>query len=477
MVIDSYELGRSAQLVVADKERRLLTGTTDSIGGFPESAIEEALSSWVTGVKASFKDPLSGEEVIVAYAPVPHVSWIVLSRQPLQAAHQVAYRMKQQAGIALAGAFAIIGLITAAAYMTVVRPIRRLATAQRDLAGLPHQTAGDEIDQLRHSFEVLRQRLDDQETLDEVFLGRYQVIKVVGSGAMGTVFRAWDPRLERPVALKTIRLDATDSKRREELVSSLLKEAVTVARFNHPNIVSVFDVEDQPEGAFVAMEFVDGYSLEHLLWQVSELATDQVIAVGSEIAKGLAAAHERDIIHRDIKPANILLGNDNSVKVTDFGISDLMSALGEGKHDSIFGTPGFMPPEVLYGGDYSKSGDLFSLGVTLYVCLTGKRPFEGSSLKEIIRRTLFSKVTPAIEIRPEIPPELDRLVMSLLEKKSIKRIASADLVLEILGGWSQDRGIVWKLPDLGDLLAGDAPTKNPTQWIPTKRIPQGGKPT
>jgi hypothetical protein len=474
--LDSYELGENAHLVVADNERRLLTGTTDTIKGFPESAIQEALSSWVVGVKPSFKDPLSGEEVIVAYAPVPHASWIVLSRQPLQVAHQVANRMKRQAGIALAGSLLIIGLVTVGAYVTVVRPIRRLAQAQRSLAGVSHRASGNEIDQLKQSFDVLRQRINEQEALDEIFLGRYKVVKVVGSGAMGTVFRAWDPRLERPIALKTIRLDTSDSARREELVSSLLKEAITVARFNHPNIVSVFDVEDQPEGAYVAMEYVDGYSLERLLWQIPQLEADQVIALGAEIARGLEAAHERDIIHRDIKPANILLGHDDSVKVTDFGISDLMSAVTQGDDDSIFGTPGFMPPEVLYGGEYSKAGDLFSLVVTLYVCLTGIRPFEGSSLKEIIRRTLFSKVTPPIEVRPQTSPELNRLIMSLLEKKSVKRISSASLVVEILDEWVTEKNYAWKLPILDDLLDSNEGAKNPTQWIPTRRIQKETKP-
>jgi len=312
--------------------------------------------------------------------------------------------------------------------------------------------------------------MTDPARLSQALSDRYLIDRELGAGGMATVYLAHDVKHDRNVALKVLRPDLAAALGPERF----LREIDIAAQLSNRHILPLLDSGQVDGLPFYVMPYVAGASLRGRLSRETQLPVDDALAITRDVAAALSYAHAEGLVHRDIKPANILLGHDDTVKVTDFGISDLMSALVEGEHDSIFGTPGFMPPEVLYGDDYSKVGDLFSLGVTLYVCLTGIRPFEGSSLKEIIRRTLFSKVKPPIEVCPKTPPELARLIMSLLEKKSAKRISSADLVVEILQGWAQDRGIVWKLPDLDDLLAVDEPIKNPTQWIPTKRIPQTG---
>ncbi|MEM7357324.1 MAG: response regulator, partial [Acidobacteriota bacterium] len=158
-------------------------------------------------------------------------------------------------------------------------------------------------------------------------MGRYQVLEVIGQGAMGVVYRGWDPRLRRPVALKTLRFDHPGEQDRKLNISRLLAEAITVARFSDPNIVAVYDVGEGPDSAFIAMELVDGASLDSVLSRQAKLPVDQVIALGIAISRGLAAAHAQGVVHRDVKPGNVLLGRDRSIKVTDFGVALMMSSL------------------------------------------------------------------------------------------------------------------------------------------------------
>ncbi len=443
--LDTAELGEEAELVLADREGVVMLGPPIE---FPPSLIEEARSGWLQGTRPSFRLAAGGEEFIGAHAPVIHARWTVLSRQPTRVARQVARRMSRAAGLAVGLASVLVAALCAVAYATVVRPIRQLASAQRRLAGVGARSrSGSEIDQLKASFEALEQRLKDRQALDQVFLGRYQILEVVGSGAMGTVFKGHDPKLQRPVALKTIRLDAKIGReRRTELISRLLQEAITVAKFNHPNIVAVYDVEDRPEAAFVAMEFVDGASLERLLWSSQRLASARVLPLGAGIAAGLAAAHEHGLVHRDVKPANILLGRNGSIKVTDFGIAEFLSSMSP-TQDVVFGTPGYLPPEALQGQGYDRSGDLFSLGAILYYCLTGRRPFEGRSVREVIRKTMFSSVTPPRKLEPSVPPDLESLVMELLSIDRNRRPGDAGEVGERLERMAGAAGASWSLPD------------------------------
>jgi serine/threonine-protein kinase len=237
------------------------------------------------------------------------------------------------------------------------------------------------------------------------------------------VFRGWDPKLQRPVALKTIRLHEEERFERES-VSQLLHEAVTAARFSHPNIVAVYDVEDAPQAAFIALEFVDGPSLQRYLRHRS-LPFAQVMPLGLAIARGLAAAHAHGVVHRDVKPGNVLLGRDGSIKVTDFGIAGAVSTAHH--TESVFGTPGYLPPEVLKGGRYDERGDLFAAGVVLYECLTGLLPFPGRTSQEILVSTLRREPTPLRPRVPGVPLDVETLIMGLLTPRPEERVpATAD---------------------------------------------------
>ena len=176
------------------------------------------------------------------------------------------------------------------------------------------------------------------------------MLGVLGVGGMGTVFRGWDPKLERPVALKTVRLGSEFGEaERKQLAVRLLREAITAARFQHPNIVAVHDAAHAPGGAFVAMELVEGQSLERFLWERGRLPPELVIPLGAAVARALAAAHGHEIVHRDIKPGNVLLGRDGAIKVVDFGISATIAEALRADGTQVLGTPGYIAPELLQG--------------------------------------------------------------------------------------------------------------------------------
>jgi serine/threonine-protein kinase len=444
--LDAYVLGTDVELALIDGEGNPVVG---SVEGFPASMIEWAKQADSHGVRSSFEED-DGEgvvEFVGTYHPVDFADWRVLGRQPASEAHRVSQRMRREAWLVMALTTLLVAGLTTVAYSSVVRPVRNLVSAQRELAGLgAAPTGGNEIEQLTSSFDSLRKGIRDRQALDEVFLGRYQVRDVIGSGAMGTVFLARDPKLERDVALKTIRLDRKlEPEKRQDLISRLIKEAVTGARFSHPNIVAVYDVEDRPEAAFLAMEYVDGVSLESFLWEAGQLSFELTVPLGLGIARGLAAAHAHDLVHRDVKPANVLLGLDSSIKLTDFGIADLVSALSKAP-DVVFGTPGYLPPETIRGKGYDKSGDLFSLGAILYYCVTGSRPFEGRNAKEVIRKTLFGKLERPRRLNASVPEPLEELIMSLLTVERADRPADAEAVAETLEDFASEQRLRWRAP-------------------------------
>lgn len=464
--VNNYELGHGAQVALATRDGRAIVG---ELAGFSSALLEHASSRWVDGFRSDAESNAE-DGFIGAHAAVTGTDWAVFSQQPVSVAHEVALTMSRNARIAIALAAALVVLISAFAWASVVRPIRQLAQAQRRLAGLDSGSGGGEIGQLKSAFEALELRMKEQSALDEVFLGRYQVRKVLGSGAMGTVFLGFDPKLERPVALKTLRLDRDLSAgRRADLLSRLVKEAVVTAKFSHPNIVAIYDVQEGDDSAFLAMEFVDGMSLDPFVWSKRRLESSQAIALGVELARGLAAAHEHGLVHRDIKPANILLGRNGSIKITDFGIAELLTSMSPSQ-DVVFGTPGYLPPEALQGKGHSQAGDLFALGAVLYFCITGSRPFEGKTVKEVIRKTLFGSARPASELAPETPAEFVALLASLLDKNPLRRPASAAEVVARLEGLARAHGARWNPPR--ETTPGVPQAKaDEAGFLPTIRLP------
>jgi hypothetical protein len=470
------ELGSQAQLVLLDRSGggRVVAGSVRSLAELPARLTALALSGRVSGA-APYQ--INGEKVMAAYFPVlgtsPGTEWTVLSLQPEATAKAVAARLRQQTLYGLGAAALLVLALSSGAWATLVRPLRELLAAQRGLVGDKGAppSSGNEIADLRRTFDILQRSLAERRELDDVFLGRYQVIAALGTGAMGTVFRGWDPRLQRPVALKTIKLAGTlEPDKRKELIETLTREAVTVARLNHPNVVAVYDLEDAPETAFIAMELVDGMTLEALLGRRRKLTPDEVIPLGAAIARGLAAAHAQNIVHRDVKPANVLLGQDGSIKVSDFGIAGFLAASAR-EGDIIFGTPGYLPPESLRGGMHGKRGDLFSFGVVLYTCLAGTMPFGmGTEVTDLLRATLFGPIRPLSRAVPGVPPELESLIGVLLEREEARRPSSAEAVAAELDRMATASDLRWRFePGTTDAKAADA-EPFPAQWVPTTRL-------
>jgi len=223
------------------------------------------------------------------------------------------------------------------------------------------------------------------------------------------------------------------------LAEQLEREAITLARLNHPNIVTVYDAASDGHRGFLAMELVEGISLDRYLHQEGTLPIEQTVAVGVAIARALDEAHRSGVLHQDIKPGNILLGKDGSIKVTDFGIAELLGRAGgsaeldvEKKRDLVCGTPGYLAPEVARGRGSTPRSDLFALGVVLYQRLTGKRPFSGKSPQEVLVATVSGRVQSLHHLRADVPVALARVVHHLLAKEPEARPASGLSVAQAL---------------------------------------------
>lgn len=255
-------------------------------------------------------------------------------------------------------------------------------------------------------------------------LGRYNIIGELGQGAMGTVYKAVDPLIDRIVAIKTINLSlALDEK--DEYESRFYQEAKAAGRLSHPNIVTIYDVGKSGEIAYIAMEFLQGRELRDILNDGKRMPVEQVINVVAQVAQGLAYAHENGIVHRDVKPSNIMIVRDGHVKITDFGIARMASAAVRTQTGMVLGSPKYMSPEQVVGKLTDQRSDIFSLGVMLYEMLTGQAPFSGENINAIMYQTLNSVPPPPSTLSPNVPEMLNFIVAKALAKKLEHRYQDA----------------------------------------------------
>src|SRR5487761_2061919 len=255
-------------------------------------------------------------------------------------------------------------------------------------------------------------------------LGRYEIISELGQGAMGVVYKALDPLIERVVAIKTINLGlALDEK--DEYEGRFYQEAKAAGRLSHPNIVTIYDVGKSGDVAYIAMEFLQGKELRDILNEVKSLPVGQILDFVSQVASGIAYAHENGIVHRDVKPSNIMVGSDGHVKITDFGIARMESASVRTQTGMVLGSPKYMSPEQVTGKLIDQRSDIFSLGVVLYEMLTGKAPFMGENVNAIMYQTLNSIPPPPSSINQAVPDMLNFIVAKALAKGLEDRYQSA----------------------------------------------------
>lgn len=256
-------------------------------------------------------------------------------------------------------------------------------------------------------------------------LGRYQITGTLGKGAMGHVYKGVDPAINRPVALKTIRLDfVSDPEEMEELKVRLHREAQAAGKLSHPNIVTIYDVGSEGQLQYIAMEYLEGRTLEDMIKKKVQFNYKILTNIIIQICNALEYAHERGIVHRDIKPANIMILPDYSVKIMDYGIARVDSN-SMTKTGIAMGTPNYISPEQLQGKTVDKRADIFSLGVVIYELLLGRRPFKGENITSLIYSIINSEPMKPSDVNPQIPLLFDSIIAKSLKKNPDERYQRA----------------------------------------------------
>ena len=272
-------------------------------------------------------------------------------------------------------------------------------------------------------------------------VGRFEISGILGSGAMGTVFLAHDPNIDRPVAIKTLRSDPSGGELAREVENRFLKEARLAGRLQHPNIVTIYEAGEDRGTYYIAMEYVDGESLNRALSSGPPMTVTERVDVVRQVALALQHAHDRGVLHRDVKPGNILLTRDGRVKVADFGIGKLLSGAGDmTRTGQMVGSPAYMSPEQIRGERLDGRSDFFSLGVVLYELLAGKRPFPGDSITTLVYQILHTDPPDPRTIRSELPASAHEVFSRLLAKSPEKRPGSAAEFLRELARVEKDAG-------------------------------------
>lgn len=258
-------------------------------------------------------------------------------------------------------------------------------------------------------------------TLKEI--GRYRILGELGRGAMGVVYEAEDPVLDRPLAIKTIVISADDVDRKE-YEARFTQEARAAGRLAHPSIVTIYDVGHEGEMVYMTMELLEGTDLAHIA-EKRRFKLPEAVRIVEQVAEALAFAHDRGVVHRDIKPPNIMVVARGRVKIMDFGIARMRQSDLKTETGMMLGTPRYMSPEQVSGRPVDQRSDIFSLGTVLYEMLTGTKLFAGSDPSEIMYNVSHLRPVPPSRINRQVPAMLDLVVAKALEKDADERYQDA----------------------------------------------------
>jgi len=253
-------------------------------------------------------------------------------------------------------------------------------------------------------------------------VGRYQILKKLGQGSRGAVYLGKDPYIERQVAIKIYRLpDGISPREVEAYKKRFFVEAQSAGGLTHPNIVAIYDAELHQGLCYIAMEYVDGPTLEKFCDPHNLLPLERVLRIALSTCRGLEYAHQNGVIHRDIKPSNIMLSSAGQVKITDFSVAYVVKVNRSTLVKGLYGSPGYMSPEQVREEPITKRSDLFSLGSVLYELLTGKKAFGGENEYSILYKIVNEEPLPVLELRPELPKAFERILSKALAKDPSQR--------------------------------------------------------
>lgn len=252
-------------------------------------------------------------------------------------------------------------------------------------------------------------------------IGKYKITSILGKGAMGIVYRALDPDINREVAVKTIRFDlVSEEGDREEMMERFMREAQAAGKLTHPNIITIYDVGREKEMTYIVMQLIEGHSLQKVISSGEKISTQELIQLMDQLCKALDYAHDNGIIHRDIKPANILLDKEGKPFIVDFGVARLeTSTLTQA--GTTLGTPSYMSPEQVMGKKVDRRSDIFSLGGILYELLTGKRAFQAQSITTVIYKIIHEEPVALTEVKKGLPIGFEQIICKALAKDPTDR--------------------------------------------------------
>ena len=291
-------------------------------------------------------------------------------------------------------------------------------------------------------------------------IGRYKIVRELGRGAMGIVYHAIDPNIGRPVAIKTIQLSGVRTpEEQERLRERLFREARSAGILSHPGIVTIYDVEQQGDLAYIAMEYVDGPTLDQMLGSSQGCSPEQLFSILGQTAAALDYAHGKGIVHRDIKPANVMIAKDGTAKITDFGIAKVTASEQFTMTGAIVGTPHYMSPEQVQGQPVDGRSDQFSLAVITYEILTGEKPFTGEHLTTVVFKIVAEEPVPPIRLNSSLSGTIETVVRKGLSKKPDGRYRNCQEYIDALEracagskGWkAMPRGGTLQEPTVADL--------------------------
>ena len=312
-------------------------------------------------------------------------------------------------------------------------------------------------------------------------IGRYKIVRELGRGAMGVVYHAIDPNIGRPVAIKTIQLgQGRKPEEMEKMRERLFREARSAGMLSHPGIVTIYDVEQQGDLAYIAMEYVDGPTLDHLMSEPAVMSPERMFSILGQAAVALDYAHSKGIVHRDIKPANIMIAKDGTTKITDFGIAKITTSEHLTMTGAIVGTPHYMSPEQVQGQPVDGRSDQFSLAVIAYEMLTGEKPYTGEHLTTVVYKIVAEEPVLPHRLNPSLGGAIEGVIRKGLSKRADSRYRNCQEFTESLEkacaatkAWKMmPRGGVLNAPTMAEVASVGAPVK-----LPPPRRKRGGETT